>query len=257
MSNKDKVVNQFGKNAGKYVTSKGHAKGKDLESLFEIVKEHKNSSLLDIATGGGHVANKLAPLFKKVAALDLTPEMLDKAKGFIQANGHTNVSFVQGDAEALPFPNQTFDTVTCRIAPHHFPNIDIFAGEVSRVLMEDGLFILIDNVASEVDEYDQFYNEVEKRRDPSHYRALKKTEWISLLEQKGFRIENFTTFKKQFLFNGWCDMMDLSENEKKELNNYMVSSAENIMEFFSIEIEDNQVLSFQGEAMLLAARKVR
>lgn len=57
------MVNQFGKNAGKYVTSKGHAKGKDMERLFEI-EEHKNSSLLDIATGGGHVANKLALLFK-------------------------------------------------------------------------------------------------------------------------------------------------------------------------------------------------
>lgn len=257
MSNKDKVVNQFGKNAGKYVTSKGHAKGKDLDLLFEIVKEHENTSLLDIATGGGHTANKLAPLFKKVTALDLTPEMLDKAKGFIEANGHTNVSFVQGDAEALPFPDQTFDTVTCRIAPHHFPNIDLFAGEVSRVLTEDGLFILIDNVASELDEYDQFYNEVEKRRDPSHYRAYKKTEWISLLEQKGFRIETFVAFKKQFLFNTWCDMMDLPEKDKAELNNDMVSSSQNIIEFFAIEIEDNQVLSFQGEAMLLAARKER
>jgi ubiquinone/menaquinone biosynthesis C-methylase UbiE len=256
MSNKENVVNQFGENAEKYVTSKGHAKGKDLEMLVEIVKDNKNGHLLDIATGGGHVANALAPLFEKVVALDLTSRMLEKAKEFIEGNGHTNVSFVQGDAEALPFPDQKFDTVTCRIAPHHFPNVQQFVDGVHRVLKKDGSFLLIDNVAPEIDEYDQFYNTVEKKRDHSHYRAYKKTEWISFLEKKGFRIETMITFKKQFSFQKWCEMMGLPENEKRELNNDMVSSSKNIIEFFSIEIEDNQVLTFQGEAMLLTARKI-
>ncbi|MFC3883949.1 class I SAM-dependent methyltransferase [Bacillus songklensis] len=257
MSNKENVVSQFGKNAGKYVKSKGHAKGQDLTVLLEIVKENKNGHLLDIATGGGHVANTLAPLFEKVVALDLTPKMLEKAKEFIEGNGHTNVSFVQGDAESLPFHDKTFDTVSCRIAPHHFSHVERFAGEVYRVLKENGLFLLVDNVAPEIDEYDQFYNDVEKKRDPSHYRAYKKTEWISLLEQKGFRIESFSVFKKKFLFEVWCEMMALPEKDKTELNEYMISSSQDMIKFFSIDIKDNQVQSFQGEAMLLVARKER
>lgn len=255
MDNKEIVASQFGKNAGKYVTSKGHAKGKDLDILLEIVHEHKNSRLLDIATGGGHVANKLAPLFENVIAFDLLPEMLEKAKDFIGKNGHENVSFVQGDAQALPFPDQTFDTVTCRIAPHHFPDVEKFVSETARVLQKGGLFLLVDNVAAELDEYDQFYNLIEKKRDPSHYRAYKKTEWISLLEQNGFRIESFVVFKKTFLFDGWCEMMGLSEGGKLELNEYMKSAPNHLLEFFSIEMKADQVQSFQGETMLLAARK--
>jgi ubiquinone/menaquinone biosynthesis C-methylase UbiE len=257
VSNKENVVSQFGKNAGKYVTSKGHAKGEDLAMLVEIAKENKNGYLLDVATGGGHVANALASLFDKVVALDLTPKMLEKAEEFIKGNGHTNVSFVQGDAGSLPFPDKTFDTVSCRIAPHHFPHVERFAGEAYRVLKESGLFLLVDNVASEIDEYDQFYNDVEKKRDPSHYRAYKKTEWISLLEQKGFRMETITVFKKRFLFETWCEMMALPQKDKAELNEYMISSPKNIIEFFSIEMKDDQVQSFEGEAMLLVARKER
>lgn len=257
MDNKEIVASQFGKNAGKYVTSKGHAKGKDLDLLLEMVQENENRYLLDIATGGGHVANKLAPLFENVIAFDLLPEMLEKAKDFINKNGHKNVSFVQGDAQALPFSDQTFDTVTCRIAPHHFPKVERFVRETGRVLQKGGLFLLVDNVAAELDELDQFYNDIEKKRDPSHYRALKKTEWLSLLEQNGFRIESFMVFKKKFLFDGWCEMMGLSESGKWELNTYMTSVPPHVVEFFSIHMEGDQVQSFQGETMLLAARKER
>ncbi|MCG7334734.1 methyltransferase domain-containing protein [Sporosarcina sp. ACRSM] len=255
MSNKENVIHQFGKNARKYVTSEGHAKGKDLDMLVEIAKESKKEKLLDIATGGGHVANAVAPIFEKVTALDLTPGMLKKAKEFIEGNGHTNVSFVQGDAESLPFPDKVFDTVSCRIAPHHFPNIDRFVIEVHRVLEANGLFILIDNIAPELDEYDQFYNFIEKKRDPSHYRAYKKSEWISLLERKGFRMEGLTSFKKRFLFEAWCEMMDLPEKDKTELNEFIISSSEDLVKFFSIDIKDNDVQSFQVEAMVIAVRK--
>lgn len=58
------VVNQFGSNAKNYVTSQMHAKGKDLDMMKEALKGRNNKALLDIATGGGHVANALAPFFE-------------------------------------------------------------------------------------------------------------------------------------------------------------------------------------------------
>jgi len=257
MDNKKKVADQFGSNAANYVTSKTHAKGKDLNLVEELVNNRENRSLLDIATGGGHVANKLAPFFNQVTALDLTPQMLENAKSFIESNGHQNVSFVQGDAEALPFPDKHFDTVTCRIAPHHFSKVDRFISESYRVLTEDGLFILIDNVSPEVDEYDKFYNEVEIKRDPSHHRAYKKSEWVSWLEKEGFSVSTISVFEKRFVFDEWCRMMNLPSGIKEDLNRFMIESASDIKEFFSIEVEEEKVQSFQGEAMLLAAYKKR
>ncbi|GGE67915.1 class I SAM-dependent methyltransferase [Priestia taiwanensis] len=255
MNNKQRIVSQFGQNAHKYVTSTIHAKGKDLPLLVEVVKENRHERLLDIATGGGHVVHTLAPFFNEAVALDLTKDMLKNAEAFIQENGHENVSFVEGDAENLPFADASFDTVTCRIAPHHFPHVDRFVHEAYRVVEKNGLFLLIDNVAPEREELDEFYNIVEKRRDSSHFRACKKTEWISMIERTGFRVESIVTFTKTFPFEWWCSMTNLPEDEKNALNEYMLSAPEAIRSYFQVEIEDGSVQSFDAGAMFLVARK--
>jgi len=256
MKGKDRVIQQFGKNAGHYVTSQSHAKGEDLQKLVEIVADMgRSGELLDIATGGGHVANALAPYFKQVVALDLTPEMLEKAKVFLDSNGVKNAAFVQGDAENLPFPNESVGNVTCRIAAHHFTDVRTFVKEVHRVLKDQGLFILIDNVAPEVRELDQFYNKIEKKRDPSHVRAYKKSEWVSLLEHEGMIVEEMIRFKKKFTFDTWCKMMDVPEGEQQKLNDFMLSAPNSFIDFFSIEVEEEQVISFQGQSVLIVATK--
>ena len=149
MDIKKDVQQQFGKSAASYVSSPIHKDGKDLLKMVEMATVTGEEHLLDIATGGGHTANAFAPLVKKVTAIDLTAEMLEAAENFIKGNGHQNVEFVQGDAEKLPFSDESFDIVTCRIAPHHFPNVDIFIKEVHRVLKPQGQFLLDDNVVPE------------------------------------------------------------------------------------------------------------
>lgn len=66
---KGQVRKQFAKNAEKYVTSAGHAKGDDLALLVASSQASLDMKVLDIATGGGHVANALAPLVEQVIAL--------------------------------------------------------------------------------------------------------------------------------------------------------------------------------------------
>ncbi len=63
---KDKVKKQFSKNAQKYVESVSHATSNDLNILIEWLKPQPTFIVLDIATGGGHVAKKLAPFVKNV-----------------------------------------------------------------------------------------------------------------------------------------------------------------------------------------------
>ncbi|MBN1934676.1 MAG: HAD-IA family hydrolase, partial [Anaerolineae bacterium] len=110
---------RFGQFAQRYVTSRSHAQGNDLNRLLDIAQPQPHWHVLDVATGGGHTALKFAPYVASVVASDLTPAMLDAAKAFITAQGAGNVQFKLADAEALPFDAATFDLVTCRIAPHH------------------------------------------------------------------------------------------------------------------------------------------
>lgn len=255
MSKEELVKQQFGNNAEKYVKSKIHAKGPDLQYVVQQVESRHNNRLLDIATGGGHVANVLAPLFNEVVALDLTEKMLENAKKFIISNGHENVSFVAGNAESLPFSDSSFDTITCRIAAHHFMNPAQFIYEVNRTLEDNGLFILIDNVSPENNEYDTFYNFIEKKRDPSHERALKKTEWITLLEKNGLQMQSCLTFDKKFDFDWWCDMMNVPLQKRVKLTECMMKTSVEMQEFFNIQYENNKIISFYTEIALFVCRK--
>lgn len=255
MDIKKDVQQQFGKNASSYVTSPIHKDGRDLLKMLEMADVTGQEFLLDIATGGGHTANAFAPLVKNVTAVDLTAEMLKAAENFIKDNGHQNVEFIQGDAEDLPFPDASYEIVTCRIAPHHFPNVDLFIKEVHRVLKPGGQFILDDNVVPENDEYDDFYNSIEKLRDYSHFRAWKKSEWLKKLEDIGLEVYEWHRFEKTFRFDSWCANMKLPEPEQNHLTQLILKSSQKVKEKFRILIENDKVISFVGEAIVLKAIK--
>jgi len=255
MTTKKDVVNQFGQNALAYVHSPLHKDGVDLQALINSIENRDNQTALDVATGGGHVANALAPHVDKVTAFDLTPKMLKVAEAFITQNGHTNISFVQGDAEAMPFQTESFDIVTCRIAAHHFPNVDAFVSETYRVLKQGGQFLLDDNVAPENNEADHFYNQIEKLRDKSHHRAWKKTEWMSKVEASGLAIDALFCFDKIFVFDSWCERMGLTSLQKAELTDTIIHSPSYLKKALHIQIKDDQVVSFQGQAIVLKAHK--
>lgn len=166
-----------------------------------------------------------------------------------------NVQFVLGNAEKLPFPDNSFSIVTCRIAPHHFPNIDTFVQEVARVLIPNGQFLLDDNIAPEEDELDDFYNTVEKKRDYSHHRAWKKTEWMKLLEKHQLFVHEMHRFVKTFRFDPWTERMQLSKVEKLELAKYMGNASDKVKQHFHVVEQADSIESFQGEAALIKAVK--
>lgn len=255
MENKKDVIKQFGRSADLYIHSEIHRKGGDLKKLVDMALITGKEEVLDIATGGGHTANAFAPLVRQVTALDLTTQMLTAAQRFIQGNGHDNVRFVEGDAEMMPFSKESFDIAICRIAPHHFPNIKSFISEVYRILRYGGQFLLNDNVVPEDDEFDRFYNRIEKTRDYSHIRAWKKTEWIRMLETNGFQIQEFHRFEKKFEFETWCNRMHLSDPDKAALNDFMIGASDEVKNKFRIQLNNSKVESFYGEAMLLKAIK--
>ncbi|HYI15932.1 MAG TPA: methyltransferase domain-containing protein, partial [Thermomicrobiales bacterium] len=151
---RDRVQQHFGATAQDYVTSARHASGGGLDQLVELAEPTPESDALDIATGGGHTALALAPHVRHVIASDLTPTMLNAAKGFLTEKGITNASFEIAEAENLPFDDSAFDIVTCRVAPHHFSDVRAFCNEVARVLRPGGRFILIDSYAPDDNAYD-------------------------------------------------------------------------------------------------------
>jgi ubiquinone/menaquinone biosynthesis C-methylase UbiE len=201
------VQEQFGKTAASYLTSAPHARGASLERLVALTSPQKDWHVLDIATGGGHVAYTFAPHVARVWATDITQEMLDLVKAEAQKRGIANIRTAYAKAETLPFEDANFDLVTCRIAPHHFESIRAFLGEVHRVLKPSGLVALVDNVvpAGSVGDY---VNAFERFRDPSHLRSWTMEEWRAALKAQGFAVTHEEKIYKQMEFKSWAARHD-------------------------------------------------
>ncbi len=188
-----------------YVTSETHAKGSDLDRLVAIARPQAHWRALDIATGGGHTALKFAPLLAHVVASDLTPRMLQRAQRFIQGEqGVANVSFEEADAENLPFDAAQFDLVTCRIAPHHFPDVPRFLRECARVLLPGGMLLLQDQVLPADAAAARFVDAFERLRDPSHNRAFNAAEWQRMMAAAGFTVAHSEYYIKRHDFIPWA-----------------------------------------------------
>lgn len=248
------VQSQFGKNAQHYVQSELHAKGDDLALLVEWLQPQQSARALDIATGGGHVSKALSPHVGGVVACDLTREMLQAASAHLHAEGCDNVLFVRGDAEDLPFLNGAFDIVTCRIAPHHFPNPEAFVQEAARVLQAGGGFLMIDNVVPS-GEMGAWRDKIEKLRDPSHVRCLSVAEWQALLQKAGLTEAQSRLRRKTFRFQSWMERMSCTEEQMRESEALILAGEKAWQDYFNVVIEDGHVISFEIEEWMVLAKK--
>src|SRR5215831_11833367 len=106
------VQEQFGRNAAGYLTSKPHAQGKSLDRLIALTKPQRDWRVLDVATGGGHVAYAFAPHVARVWATDITAEMIELVRGEAAKKGLSNLRTAYAKAEALSFDDASFDLVT-------------------------------------------------------------------------------------------------------------------------------------------------
>jgi SAM-dependent methyltransferase len=127
--------------SGDYATIAKH----DLWELGERIVERAGVSpgedVLDVACGTGNAAIRAADAGARVVGLDLTPELLDAGR-HEAAEAGVEVEWLEGDAEALPFPDESFDVVLsvmgCMFAPRH----DVTARELARVLRPGGRLAL-------------------------------------------------------------------------------------------------------------------
>ncbi|NOZ77414.1 MAG: class I SAM-dependent methyltransferase [Euryarchaeota archaeon] len=137
-------------------------------------------SVLDIATGGGFLALEFARHAREVTGVDLTPRMLERAELLKAGAGIDNVRFRTADVENLPFPDGSFDIVSCRFAFHHFPDPEKAVSEMVRVAKAGARVVMVDGVAPEEEAKRELMNGIERLRDPSHVKIY------ALSEMKGF-----------------------------------------------------------------------
>ena len=166
-----------------YRTSAIHSAGEDLVLVVEWCEPGQGVTVLDVATGGGHVARRLRELGATVVTVDPAPGM--------QAD-------TTATAESLPFADASFDAVACRLAAHHFVDVQAAVREMARVA--SSRVVICDNTFVSVQS-----EEADRLRDPSHIRNYAVAEWHSFFELAGLAVADERFMERPLEIEPWLE----------------------------------------------------
>jgi SAM-dependent methyltransferase len=207
MDHLERTRQEFTRQAAGFAASAATTDQAQVARLIEAVGNRARGRALDVACGPGIVTSALAERAQEVVALDLTPQMLAKARERCAKAGRTNVVFKEGSATALPFPDAHFDAVVTRLSFHHFLEPRSALKEMLRVLQPGGTVAIADVVCSEEPAEAELQNAIEVLRDPSHVRMLPASELIAMVVQTGITIERQATWDKPREFEEWMGIV--------------------------------------------------
>jgi len=214
------MTDVWSQRADAFRESPTHREGPDIDLLVEWCEPGPDVKVLDVATGGGHVARRLREQGCTVVTVDPAPGM--KAD-------------VVAPADHLPFADGSFDVVTCRIAAHHFPDIAAAVKEMARV--SNRLLVIEDNVFR-----GERVEEAERLRDPTHVRCYSEDEWKDVVTDVGFEVEQIEHFDRRQSVDAWLERVETPPD-----------AAARVRELLADDIDDEGTVGLRS--ILLEARR--
>ncbi len=175
------TIEQFTQQAVPFTQLPAHSDS--IQLLLDCAKVSTHDNVLDVACGPGLVACAFARESQLVTGIDLTPRMLELAQEQQRKQALSNMLWLRGDVDQLPFANESFSLVITRYSFHHFANPEKVLREMMRVCQPGGK-ILIADVALPAEKC-VAYDRLEKLRDPSHVHALSFEDWERLFRLTG------------------------------------------------------------------------
>lgn len=154
------------------------------DDIMKLIAQAAPKSLLDVGCGTGNILCKLRDLNNgmQLYGLDLSETMIEVCRGRLD----DSAQLVVGDAEQLPYGDESMDCVLCNASFHHYTKPDVVLEEMRRVIKPKGYLILGDPHAE-----GEVYVEINKEwesSDVGDYHMYCRQELMDILAKHGFEI---------------------------------------------------------------------
>ena len=212
---KEAIQKQFTRTAEAFSTLAVRDTPEVIAEKVEFIKPQPTDLALDVACGPGTLVLALAPRVRFARGVDLTDEMLQRARRFQLERSVLNAAFDRCEAEHLPYHDAAFDLVTCQCSIHHMPKPELTLQEMARVTKPEGRLVIIDALGPESDAKFELHNRIELARDPSHTLSLRLTTFLDLFERLGLHLARQTLKRRQRSFNQWMLRAGLEPSHKR------------------------------------------
>jgi ubiquinone/menaquinone biosynthesis C-methylase UbiE len=198
----DAVGKRFSETADAMADLQDRRAAETAEHVARLLTLTGDERALDVGTGAGAFALALAPLVREVVGLDIVPELLVQAR----KRATENAEFVEGDAEKLPFPTDSFDVVCTARTLHHIERPEVVLSEMTRVLRPGGTMLVVDQLAPNDSLAAIELNQFEKARDPSTTRILADVDLRSLFDSNRLVLRSAETVIEERDLEAYLDL---------------------------------------------------
>lgn len=248
---------RFDKIASSYAQSEVHSMSPSIKRLHEILPLKSGLTLCDIACGAGHLGLSFSEYTQRLVGVDPAPSMLHAFQNIANERG-INIETVEAYAEAIPLPDNTFDLVTSRLAPHHFSDIQNAVKEMARITQPGGYIAVID-LEGHPDPYvDDFNHQIELLHDPTHCRSYIAQQWKVFFEEAGLVIDNLESGHKErpqgLPLSRWCEIASSGEEAEKKIRQTLEAAPKSILEALDISRKNGEFF-ISVRTVLIVGRK--
>jgi ubiquinone/menaquinone biosynthesis C-methylase UbiE len=242
------------------------------EAIISYLQPKDGQKILDIAAGTGEPALSIAASIKGgcVTITDISEEMLNIANEKAKTKNISNIETVLCDATKLPFDNSSFDAVSCRFGFMFFPDMQLAANEIWRVLKPGGRFATtVWNFPEKNFWVTAIMGTIMRLMDipppppeePGMFRCCKPGRMRHILEEAGFRKieekEVLSTLKTKSVDEYWEMMTEIGASVVAALSQADDGMRSKIKEevFGLIKQKCPEVVALEASAMIITARK--
>ena len=254
---KDKVEKQFTRTAEAFAEFAVRDSAEVTAEKVQFSKPQPDAVALDVACGPGAFVLALAPKVLFAYGIDLTAEMVRRARALQTDRRISNAGFSRGEAEQIPFGDASFDLVSCQCAMHHIQKPEIVLREMVRVMKPEARLMLIDPLGPESDSKFELYNRIEVIRDPSHTASLRLTTYLALFDKLELETVSQTVKRRLRSFNHWMLRAGLKPGDKRyqEARKLLEDSANGDRAGVSPEPQQDDIQIVHNEGMFLLTRR--